>query len=284
MSMRDIFMAMALAGMNSSGVSDAQIASAVNAYLIKNPVPTYTLPIGGSELGGVKNGGNVTINIDGTMTAPGPSQNSYTLPVATADTLGGVKPASVTEDMTQSVGVDADGALWTIPGGGSGDVHTEILSFTTEEEVTELILEIDESYRDILSKYKVLELHARIQKSTTEEYTENGTCSVYLQGVHTSGSIFAQLEILNAVQCVPKTDVSYINYCDVYAFMPKGVLIPTVMGSLYTHMQNQNAGISAKSFAKFNPSGSAKFHLKVASSINMGVGSTFKLIAWGSIE
>jgi hypothetical protein len=30
----------------------------------------YTLPVGGEELGGVKNGGNVVINEDGTMTAP----------------------------------------------------------------------------------------------------------------------------------------------------------------------------------------------------------------------
>lgn len=30
----------------------------------------YILPIGGEELGGVKNGGNVVINEDGTMTAP----------------------------------------------------------------------------------------------------------------------------------------------------------------------------------------------------------------------
>lgn len=30
----------------------------------------YVLPVGGDELGGVKNGGNVTINADGTMTAP----------------------------------------------------------------------------------------------------------------------------------------------------------------------------------------------------------------------
>ena len=32
--------------------------------------PAYELPIGGEELGGVKNGGNVVINTDGTMTAP----------------------------------------------------------------------------------------------------------------------------------------------------------------------------------------------------------------------
>lgn len=32
-------------------------------------VPIYTLPIGGDAIGGVKNGGNVTINADGTMDA-----------------------------------------------------------------------------------------------------------------------------------------------------------------------------------------------------------------------
>ena len=49
----------------------------------------------------------------------------YTLPVATSTTLGGVKPVAKTSDMTQSVGVDVNGALYTVPGGGgtgSGDM------------------------------------------------------------------------------------------------------------------------------------------------------------------
>lgn len=37
----------------------------------------------------------------------------YELPTATEDTLGGVKPVSKTDEMTQKVGVDEDGALWT---------------------------------------------------------------------------------------------------------------------------------------------------------------------------
>ena len=47
------------------------------------------------------------------------------IPVATSTTLGGVKPVAKTSDMTQSVGVDANGALYTAPGGGgtgSGDM------------------------------------------------------------------------------------------------------------------------------------------------------------------
>lgn len=49
----------------------------------------------------------------------------YTLPVASSTTLGGVKPVAKTSDMTQSVGVDTNGALYTVPGGGgtgSGDM------------------------------------------------------------------------------------------------------------------------------------------------------------------
>lgn len=42
-----------------------------------------------------------------------PSGGSYTLPVASPSVLGGVKPTAKTEAMTQSVGVDDAGALWT---------------------------------------------------------------------------------------------------------------------------------------------------------------------------
>lgn len=44
----------------------------------------------------------------------------YTLPVASSTTLGGVKPVAKTESMTQEVGVDASGVLYTKPGSGGG--------------------------------------------------------------------------------------------------------------------------------------------------------------------
>lgn len=47
------------------------------------------------------------------------------IPIASSTTLGGVKPVAKTNDMTQSVGVDTNGALYTTPGGGgtgSGDM------------------------------------------------------------------------------------------------------------------------------------------------------------------
>lgn len=50
---------------------------------------------------------------------------SYTLPVASSTTLGGVKPVTKTSAMTQQVGVDANGALYTEPGSGGGGTVTK---------------------------------------------------------------------------------------------------------------------------------------------------------------
>ena len=51
----------------------------------------------------------------GTGSSSGGSGTDYTLPVATADTLGGVKPVGKTSAMTQSVGVDSEGRLYAAP-------------------------------------------------------------------------------------------------------------------------------------------------------------------------
>lgn len=43
----------------------------------------------------------------------GGNGSSYTLPVASSTQLGGVRPVAKTDDMTQAVGVDEAGGLWT---------------------------------------------------------------------------------------------------------------------------------------------------------------------------
>lgn len=50
----------------------------------------------------------------------GGNGSSYTLPIASSTQLGGVQPVAKTDAMTQSVGVDADGTLWTEPVSGGG--------------------------------------------------------------------------------------------------------------------------------------------------------------------
>lgn len=51
------------------------------------------------------------------------AQAGYKLPIATETVLGGVKPASKTEDMTLSVGVDENGRLWVQSGGSVDSVN-----------------------------------------------------------------------------------------------------------------------------------------------------------------
>jgi hypothetical protein len=58
--------------------------------------------------------------------------NEKTFPVATPDVLGGVKPVEKTEAMTQEIGVDEDGKLFTVPSSGVGGMSTEQINTLNE--------------------------------------------------------------------------------------------------------------------------------------------------------
>lgn len=81
------------------------------------------------------------------------------LSIATPETLGGVQPVAKTEDMTQSVGVDEIGGLWTLPGGGGsggGDNAWKLIGrTTTEEEVTDVIITSETVMSELLVYYSV---------------------------------------------------------------------------------------------------------------------------------
>ena len=79
--------------------------------------------------------------------------SAYTLPVATPETLGGVQPAAKTEDMTQSVGVDKDGGLWTVPRGNGGSSEKEMLliNYTVAEPVSMVDIPITEEMRTAIA-------------------------------------------------------------------------------------------------------------------------------------
>lgn len=62
---------------------------------------------------------------------------SYTLPVASPEELGGVKPVSATEEMTQPVGVDESGMLFVMP---STPETTVLWDETTTEEVAKFTI------------------------------------------------------------------------------------------------------------------------------------------------
>ena len=63
------------------------------------------------------------------MEIPTGGSGSYTLPVASSTTLGGVKAPAATDDMTQQVGVKKDGTMWVPPSGsGLGEYAGDLLA------------------------------------------------------------------------------------------------------------------------------------------------------------
>lgn len=67
---------------------------------------------------------------------------SYELPAATADALGGVKAEPATEADTQPVRIGADGMLFTTPGGG-GEKWETIVDYTVPEDCAQVTLTTD---------------------------------------------------------------------------------------------------------------------------------------------
>ena len=70
-----------------------------------------------------------TIN-SGTILIP----DATTIPIANSTTLGGVMPVNKTDGMTQEVGVDSTGKLYTAPGGGGS--NTVVYDYTQGSELT----------------------------------------------------------------------------------------------------------------------------------------------------
>lgn len=69
--------------------------------------------------------------------------SAYTLPTASASVLGGVMPVAKTDDMTQAVGVDAQGGLWAQPGWAGGLEWRKINTITISEPVASVTIDKD---------------------------------------------------------------------------------------------------------------------------------------------
>lgn len=87
--------------------------------------------------------GAVTAEYDGSapvsVEIPTGGSGSYTLPVASPTTLGGVMPAAKTNEMTQAVGVDDAGGLWALP----GTEYTGAFELVKDETITADVSLID---------------------------------------------------------------------------------------------------------------------------------------------
>lgn len=118
--------------------------------------------------------GAVTAEYDGSATVsveiPAGGGSEYTLPVASPTTLGGVQPAAKTDEMTQAVGVDADGKLWGPPGGGSGKEQFKVIGQSVAtEEVSSIFVTLPKP----ACEYKKVYISITANKSNTNTESQN---------------------------------------------------------------------------------------------------------------
>lgn len=106
----------------STGIPESDLANAVQTSLGKADT-AYQKPSGGIPKTDLASAVQTSLNKADTAL--------QSVPLATSSVVGGVKPVAKTDDMTQSVGVDSNGALFTAPGGGS-------IEYMTDDEVDAL--------------------------------------------------------------------------------------------------------------------------------------------------
>lgn len=94
---------------------------------------------------------------------------AYDLPIATPTTLGGVKPIAKTDEMTQEVGVDELGGLFTKEGGSSGMQEYTLMDITTTEEVNFIAEALTEEFITHWGNAKFIRIYAKLCRPSVYE-------------------------------------------------------------------------------------------------------------------
>ena len=125
---------------------------------------------------------------------------TYTLPIASSTQLGGVQPAAKTETMTQAVGVDAGGALWTARGSGEGGGTTPELVYSHTCDGTYVSVTDDLPLED----NKIYATFMFLPVGTADAYFQ---CRIGSSGDNTytgavSGYIYKQNSVIGKRSCI----------------------------------------------------------------------------------
>lgn len=159
----------------------------------------YKLPVGGDELGGVKNGGNVVINKDGTMTAPESTTESVELDT-TLTKEGVAADAKAVGDALANVGQPTDEQISTAVSGWL-DEHPEATTTVADGAITPAKTSFMPENQDVIATLDdVKVIKAGIRSDSTyyyHAYMKNNGLSLNVEGLS---------------KIVVKAFVSYINW------------------------------------------------------------------------
>ena len=186
-----------LSELNKAKANNADLASVAKSGSYNDLTNKPTIPTVPSALPNPNKlilSGAVTAEYDGSaevnVEIPAGGSGSYTLPVASPTTLGGVMPVAKTGDMTQAVGVDEAGGLWTMAGGGGGESEfagTEtLLASGTIPSGTEAMYITDSgvTYDEFL-KHRYVKVTFRSTENNYPEYSfkVNPSATWHLNGI-----------------------------------------------------------------------------------------------------
>lgn len=149
----------------------------------------------------------------------------YTLPVANASTLGGVKPVAKTSEMTQNVGVDSNGVLYTKPA----------------PDISEQVSDLSQSVDDI---YTILQQEVYNSQDIEQEYSSRETADG-------ADIIDGALETVKKIQ---GATVKTTNQFDISKLSGTGI---SVSGNTITVTSNGSSFLTAQTFKEIIPNAKA---------------------------
>lgn len=201
---------------------------------------------------------------------------SYTLPIASSTQLGGVQPAAKTKTMTQAVGVDADGALWTEPGGGgsSGGISEEvIMDVTLEEEasvVTGPTMKGSAIYQ-LLQNHTYLKVEYIVKAPSDATLTSDGKTSI---GIYRPNwyQYWIALDAGNTPQAAGGGD------CQGAGIIDSG-LLANYCHLLYKTSTSQTFSYSSTIDRQFTSSDTGNYVFRASTTTAFGAGSRFRIVA-----
>lgn len=180
----------------------------------------------------------------------------YTLPIASATQLGGVKPVTKTDAMTQSVGVDEAGALWTAEasGGGSGGGFVDaklVYELITTEQVSEISISLTEEQKNTLKSANQFCIYLDLQQANEVTTTETTSGNVVI-------APWGNFDKVTLAKAVPSGNIGYIRWAisailvDTTFVKVTGSEAHSVLFRTVVHQENQNAEFTSNE-SRFTP-------------------------------
>lgn len=203
--------------------------------------------------------------------------DTYTLPIASSTQLGGVQPAAKTDAMTQAVGVDEAGALWTEPGSGGGGTKEEIkIEMELSEEASVLEADLTDEQRELLKTVTEIYAYAYVVRPSKGSTESTGLQNVQLGLKHPN---YFSWQIFSG-KVVPTPAITYSGYCKIN-LSGRPVIDADGLSYLYAQAKGtpQNAASTMYNTEFFGSLYSHYATFRLQCDIPMGVGTKAVLIA-----